>query len=585
MAVSHENLPGAAKVAVAAVAANAANAQRAADSNVRELPVPGPLDVTLPPTPIRELLAASGATLFVLATDANFITTVRRAAEQHPLFFVESWPELLEAVESGKCGIALLDAAQLGSRVSDCIATLYAHRDRLVTLVAAERAAAHEFVGLLSGGRIHRLLIKPTAIGAARLLIESATARRLQLRDESAKDVAPPAVAPTRFQTWGWATAAGLGAIALLAVGLVGGGLDWWNRAVTTESAAAAAAPAPATPANAPTSAELVADHRAKAALAFEQGRLAEPLGDSALDHHLAILAIVPSDQAARDGVSSVVNELFTRAEGALLANSLQAAAATLDQVRRAVPTSSRLAFLDAQLSRALAVLPVPPPTVVESGPPPAVTGPTELESILSLASARLARGQLVTPVGDSAVAYLDRAVQVGRSDPRVATLRADVSAALIVAGRLALETDLAMAANLTAEARRLGLESPRLVALEADVSTAAASERQRQLLERFNTARARVQSGALFAPAGDSALDYLTRLQSDAPEFAGLAEQWEAFRQAAVLAIESSINRGDWATADTQLAGLAKIELQLTVEGSIDGIRPGEGLGKSLFE
>jgi len=50
MAVSHENLPGAAKVAVAAVAANAANAQRAADSNVRELPVPGPLDVTLPPT-------------------------------------------------------------------------------------------------------------------------------------------------------------------------------------------------------------------------------------------------------------------------------------------------------------------------------------------------------------------------------------------------------------------------------------------------------------------------------------------------------------------------------------------------------
>ena len=30
------------------------------------------------------------------------------------------------------------------------------------------------------------------------------------------------------------------------------------------------------------------------------------------------------------------------------------------------------------------------------------------------------------------------------------------------------------------------------------------------------------------------------------------------------------------------QLAGLAKIELQLPVEGSIDGIRPGEGLGKS---
>lgn len=33
------------------------------------------------------------------------------------------------------------------------------------------------------------------------------------------------------------------------------------------------------------------------------------------------------------------------------------------------------------------------------------------------------------------------------------------------------------------------------------------------------------------------------------------------------------------------QLAGLAEVELELPVEGSIDGIRPREGLGQSLFE
>ena len=127
MAVSYENLPG---------AGSAPNGVEHA--NVRDLHVPGPLDATLPPTPIRELLAASGATLYVLATDASFIATIRRAAEQHPLFVVESWPELREAVEAGQCGIALLDAAVLGPRVASCVATLHAYHYRLVTLVAAD---------------------------------------------------------------------------------------------------------------------------------------------------------------------------------------------------------------------------------------------------------------------------------------------------------------------------------------------------------------------------------------------------------------------------------------------------------------
>ena len=86
-------------------------------ANVRDLRIAGPLDATLPPTPIRELLAASGATVFVLASDANFIATIRRAAEQHPLFVVESWAELADAAEAGSCGIALLDATLLGARL------------------------------------------------------------------------------------------------------------------------------------------------------------------------------------------------------------------------------------------------------------------------------------------------------------------------------------------------------------------------------------------------------------------------------------------------------------------------------------
>lgn len=548
MAVNYENPPG---------AGSAPPPPRGADfASVRDLRIAGPLDATLPPTPIRELLAASGATVYVLATDANLIATIRRAAEQHPLFVVESWPELVEAVEAGSCGIALLDAALLGARVSQCVARLSVYHDRLVTLVAADRTAAQEYVGLLSTGRIHRLLIKPAAIGAARLLIESATARRLQLRDEAMKPTVVAAVS-SRVPKWVWGTVVGVGAVALLAVAVAGAGLDWWNRSVgTTTAAPAEAAVAPETAPPPPL--DELAELRAKASLALTEGRLAEPAGDNALDLNLAVLARAPGDQAARDALSSVMDGLFKRAEEALLADDLGGAAAALDQVRRVDPASSRLAFLDATLARALAVLAAAPPKPAAS-PPAAAASPTELDSVLNLATARLRRGQILTPAGDSAMAYLDRAAQIGPTDPRIGALRADVSAALIAAARLVFDVDIASAANLAVEARRLGVDSPALVALETDVGAALAREKQQQLAQRLDTARQRVGSGALFMPASDSALDHLAGLQAEAPALAGLAEEWEAFRQAAVLAIESSIDRGDWGTAEAELERLVQ--------------------------
>jgi TonB family protein len=136
-------------------------------------------------------------------------------------------------------------------------------------------------------------------------------------------------------------------------------------------------------------------------------------------------------------------------------------------------------------------------------------------------------------------------------------SLRTDLAAALIAASRLVFDSDITAAANLAAEARRLGVESAALTALESDVGAALA--REGQLAERLDAARGRVQSGALFAPAGDSALDDLTALQTDAADLAGLAAAWEAFREAAALAIQDTIGRGEWEAADAQLAGLAR--------------------------
>jgi protein TonB len=548
MAVSYENLPSAASPPLNGDLVHARD----------PLTNPGPLDATLPPTPIRELLAASGATVYVLAHDAGLVATIRRAAEQHPLYVVETWPELLQAVESERCGIALLDAAVLGPRVAECVAKLAGFADRLVTLVAADRAAAHQYVGLLSDGKIHRLLIKPTAAGAVRLLIESATARRLQLREESANDShhAAPAASSTRA-TKRWIAAGAIGAAVLIGVAIAGSRAGWWDRAAPPEAAAPAAAVA-APVESVPTLEERLAAIRAKAELALQEGRLAEPFGDNALDHYRAILALAPADQAARDGVTSVVETLFTRAEEGLLAESLEVTAAALDHVRSVDPSSSRLAFLDAQLARALAALAVAPPAPAPVRPAPAAA-PTELDSTLSLATARLRRGQLLTPPGDSARAYFDRAVELAPNDSRVAALRTDLAAALTAAGRLLSAADVGGATNLAGAARELGVDSPDLVALEAELAAARALVEGEQRAARLETARARVQSGALFAPAGDSALDHLLGLQAVAPGLAGLAETWEAFRPAAVLAVQGAIDRGEWAAADTQLAALAR--------------------------
>jgi TonB family protein len=302
----------------------------------------------------------------------------------------------------------------------------------------------------------------------------------------------------------------------------------------------------------------LLAERRASAALALEDGRLAEPAGDNALEHYLAILALEPADPAARTGLTSVLQTLFSRAEESLLAGSLETAAQALDHVRRADPASSRLAFLDAQLARSLAALAVSPAATVNAAPPPTSAVPNELDSVLSLAAARLRRGQLLRPAGDGAVAYLDRAASLDGRDPRVVALRAELTAALLEAARLVSGSDVAAATAFVADARRVGGASTALAVLERDLGATRERDEQR-LADRLATARERVQNGALFAPPSDSALDHLVRLQADAPELAGLVETWQAFRQAGALSIQNVIATGDWARADTELAALTQ--------------------------
>ncbi len=572
----------------------------------------GGLDRTLPPTPLKDLLAAGGANVYLLSVDSDLIDTVQRAGgEQYPVFAVPEWSELKSAIDSGKCGIALLDAALLGGKLTKCIAELTRYSARVVTLVAADREAAQELIGLLSERKIHRLLIKPPAFGITRLLLESAVSRCLQLR-EIAGDRGAHRDLPSRNRgvpTWVLVTAV----VALVAgVAAVGVFMRTWQAPLRTTASssskseaapevtgvqAAAEAEAQTQTSGSPPAPDRFADLLRRADAAFTQGRLAEPVGDNALDYYLTILAADPMHTLARTRLGVVVDALFTQAESALLDNSLDSAATILEQVRRADPSSARLAFLDAQLERARseaaaaaaarttqrqiattveqpAAEPVEePPTAVKSATAAAAAAaaPSELDSLLAIANARLARGQLLEPAGDSARAYVERAIQLARDDSRVLAAQGALGDALLADARSALAGSNVDRAERSATAARSLAASPTAVAaLERDIAAAKEAAADRRHEAALATARARLRSGALVDPADDSALFYLTTLRSEGYATAEARGAWSDLTQALTANVRGALDRRDWNMAERALAALRRADPDSPTIGSL---------------
>ncbi len=498
---------------------------------------------TIPPTSLKQLFAAAGASIFVLSTDAELVDVVRRAGGQHyPVTEVSEWSELELGVQTQRCGIAVLDADLLGAALIARINVLSSHSRRLVVLVAAERAVAQTLMSLLSDRKIHRLLIKPPALGITRLLVESAVNRWLQLRelanaagDTELFDSSAAARRGRRAPVWLFATAgAALVAVVLGVVMLP----SWWRSedpevtstaptATTTADTIAAPEGIETTaPENPPTAeAPRFADLLARAELAFGAGQLATPTGDNALDYYLVILAAEPAEPAARAGLSRVIEALFMQAEEALLRDAPDAAAAALEHVRRADPASSRLAFLDAQLERARA-------SVAAAGNPPSSSGARQTTA--------------ASPPATGVEAPAENTPSVGTE--LVASARQKLASA-----------DIDTAAVLAAEASRLGASRQEVASLNAAITsarTAQASERHAEWLE---LAEGRLDSGSLVTPDDDSAFHYLTQLQNEAPELDGLAAAWNRWRTAIVADAERALAARNWTVAETALAALER--------------------------
>ena len=580
MAVRHDSLPGPARPQQEEGFVPARGNLRAAESTST---------LRCRPTPVRELLAASGATLFVLAADADFVAAIRRAAgDRYPLVRRRELARARECRRRGRCGIALRRRGAARALASpSVIATLAAHADRLVTLVAADRAAAHEYVGLLSNGRIHRLLIKPPAIGATRLLIESAVARRLQLREASregrrARRCRRGPASSSRAGVGRRSPGFGARGVARggdrRAAGSAGGTVSAQRRSSRQLPLRRRRRPR--------RSATAAVARRApcQAALALEDGRLAEPAGDNALEHYLAILALEPTDQAARNGLSSVVQTLFSRAEEALLAGSLETAAQRWitcgAPIRRAVGSRFSMRSSHARWPRSR----------YRRGS--CERGPAAYGRRAERARQRAQPRRRAIAPRPAAAPRRRRCRGVSRSRRAASTqpirassrLRADLTAALLEAARLVSGSDVAAATALVAEARRVGGDLRAARRARARPRCRARERRSNDLPIAWQPHASACRAARCLRRRATARSTICRACRPTRPSSPGSRRRGRRFGKPAALSIQNSIATRDWATADAQLAALAQAPGGAIAAAAAGGRARGQAPARNLL-
>ncbi|HUQ52459.1 MAG TPA: energy transducer TonB, partial [Gammaproteobacteria bacterium] len=408
--------------------------------------------------------------------------------------------------------------------------------------VAAERATAQGLMGLLSERKVHRLLIKPPALGITRLLLDSAVNRCVRLADVPANAVPLPVAEQPRppgarheaaaVPFWMFATA---GAALLTGVVVIASVSAGWRSADDVPLAASA-------PSRAVT---------LEGAAAAREDVGVDPRDNT----ELVVVAAASAEPAAHEQADAVVAASYADAEAALLANDYAAARTALAAVRRADPASSRLAFLEAQLERAQRAAVAPR---AEMQPARAAGASTELDSLLTLARASIQRGELLEPRGGSARDYVGRASRLAPQDGTVAAVRTELAASLLTAAHRALTAgDVSQTSSLVGEARRFGADAKDLTRLESDATRQLAERAARQSSGWLALADARVRQGALLEPVDDSARHYLTLLRDEAAQEEGLAPVWAAFSAALEQRITAALVAHDWSAAEDGLAAL----------------------------
>jgi TonB family protein len=454
---------------------------------------------------LRYSLASDIVELVVLTSDEIFLQTLREAVGgERRLWHVASADKVSDLLVAGEVGILVLDAQAQREPSAVFVVQVKRQFPDLVVLVAGNREAENSLAALISAGTVYRFIHKPVSPGRAKLFADAAVKKYDEQRKRAA--ATPPARPRVRLNR-GWLIGGLLGALALTVAAA-------WVFHPGSDEAGAPPRALPGTPLESPL--------LAQAGAALAANRLTEPAGDNALELFLQAQARNPADSQARAGLAEVRERLLAKAENALLEERLDAAAVAIETARKSGVESGRISFLTAQLAKSRERVKSAQTAVRARTDSKADDG--KMTSLLAIAAQRLNESHWVEPEGDSALFYIQEALQLDPKSPAAQAARDTLETRLLSEVHWAIDRrDFAHASAW--------LEAAKGFAAPADIETAqaalAAARRQADAdawAQLLKNGVERAQQDRLVEPSNDSAKYYLMTLRGLDPNNAGLA-------------------------------------------------------------
>ena len=122
--------------------------------------------------------------VLVLTKDEEFLATVRDSSRGlHKVHYANTVSQADEMVRANKIGVAVIDAAMVGSNVEKLTLHLRTAVPRLVAIIAGRRDDGEMLMDLINRGKVYRFLLKPVSPGRARLAVEASVKHHLEAPD------------------------------------------------------------------------------------------------------------------------------------------------------------------------------------------------------------------------------------------------------------------------------------------------------------------------------------------------------------------------------------------------------------------
>jgi serine/threonine-protein kinase len=126
--------------------------------------------------------------LLVLTQDDEFLATVRESTRgMHKVHHAAKPGQAEDFVRNFPVGVIVTDAGLAGANVEALTQRLRAHRARLVAIVAGRRDDGEMLMDLINRGQVYRFLLKPVSPGRARLAIEASVKYHLEAPEQAFK--------------------------------------------------------------------------------------------------------------------------------------------------------------------------------------------------------------------------------------------------------------------------------------------------------------------------------------------------------------------------------------------------------------